>query len=97
MLEFNNPLGIRAAKISYFLFLAAEHFCDFLQLHSPPFNPLPIPSCRTTTMPETNGSTTNCAVSMSTLPQEGHDWQVSLKGKVIASTITLLSFSFTVH
>jgi hypothetical protein len=48
-------------------------------------------------MPETNGSTTNGAVSMSTLPQEGHDWQVSLKGKVIASMIILLSFSSTVH
>lgn len=39
-------------------------------------------------MPEANGTngTNGAAVSMSTLPQKGHDWQISLKGKVIAST-----------
>lgn len=50
-------------------------------------------------MPEINGASlpiigskgesapaaTNGSVSMSTLPQEGHNWQISLKDKVIAS------------
>ena len=29
--------------------------------------------------------------SMSTLPQEGHNWQISLKDKVIASTYSEIS------
>lgn len=55
-----------------------------------------MPEINSTSLPITvsNGESAataiNGSVSMSTLPQEGHNWQISLKDKVIASMDVLL-------